>query len=181
MSDDANRTWLDTLAGRSPGADHEAQGLRRQLLARPPADGPDVLERDPAREEALLARARKGGLLPAVKPRTVLWRWPALVAAGLAGVALVAGLLFRSPEPTVRSGAGEIVRLTAADPSVTAERILHDLRAAGVEATAYERLGRHGIDADLPQPLPSSVRSVLRRHGIPEPSDGVLQVEIEPR
>jgi hypothetical protein len=98
-------------------------------------------------------------------------------------MALLAGLLLRAPaEPeTVRSGPGEIVRLSAADPASTAERILHDLRAAGVEATAYERLGRPGIDADLPQPLPGSVRAVLRRHGIPEPTDGVLQVEIEPR
>ena len=143
-------------------------------------------EQDPlasldTRAEALLARARAAGLLARAKPPTVSWRWPALAAAGLAGVVLAAGLLLRpSGEPeTVRSSPGEVVRLTAADPSATAQRILHDLRAAGVEATPYERLGRQGIDADLPQPLPSAVRSVLRRHGIPEPVDGVLQVEIE--
>ena len=185
MSDDADRIWLDTLAGRaSAEADREAEGLRRQLLARAKGDVADAPARDPAREDALLARARSAGLLPAASRPAfwTLWRsGPVLALAGLAGVALLAGLLLRpgTQPDTVRSAPGEVVRLTSSDPAMTAERVVHDLRAAGVEATRYVRLGRQGIDADLPQPLPSAVRSVLRRHKIPEPADGVLQLEIE--
>jgi hypothetical protein len=52
------------------------------------------------------------------------------------------------------------------------------LRAAGVEATGYEALGVHGIDADLPRPITSETRRVLQQFSLPEPADGVLRIEI---
>ncbi len=81
----------------------------------------------------------------------------------------------------VRGTAQAVVRIEAADPSALQRQILEDLRRAGVEATGYERLGRHGIDADLPDLVPPAIERVLQRHGIPVPRDGVLAVEISAR
>ena len=84
-----------------------------------------------------------------------------------------------SPEPlVVREGVSAPVQLQARDPAALKRQIVEELRAAGVEATGYETLGVHGIDADLPQPLTPAVRSVLARHEVPEPADGVLRIEI---
>jgi len=73
-----------------------------------------------------------------------------------------------------------IVRIQSADPIALKRMLLDELRAAGIEATGYERLGVQGIDADLPQPLPENVRAILNRHGIEAPRDGTLQIEIAP-
>jgi len=57
-------------------------------------------------------------------------------------------------------------------------RLLSDLRAAGVSANGYQRLGAEGIDADLPEVLPEKVAAVLDRYHLVPPADGVLRVEI---
>jgi hypothetical protein len=57
--------------------------------------------------------------------------------------------------------------------------LTNELGAAGVTVSGYERLGRIGIDADLPQPVPASIVAILSRHQIPIPRDGVLVVEFE--
>jgi hypothetical protein len=74
---------------------------------------------------------------------------------------------------------GATVRIESSDPQALKARLLRELNAAGVHATGYDRLGRPGIDADLPQPLPPAVHILLDRHHIPIPPDGVLTVEIE--
>jgi hypothetical protein len=81
----------------------------------------------------------------------------------------------------VRGGEDGVVRLTATHPAALKQRILQELRAAGVEATGYEALNVHGIDADLPLPLTDAVRGVLRAHDIEEPADGALRIEIRSR
>jgi hypothetical protein len=81
-------------------------------------------------------------------------------------------------EPVVRGTPDGIVRISAPDPVALKQQLIEELRAAGVSATGYELLGRHGVDADLPQPLTDAVRGVLEKHRIPAPPEGVLRVEI---
>ena len=191
MTDDADRDWIDALAGRTPeGADdaavREAAALRAGILAREDTEPATVPERDAWREDLLIARARREGLIPSRPAGSAGWRrgWHATaVIAAAASVVVAIGFLTReAPEPErVRSAPGAVVRLESPQPQALQRRIVEELRAAGVEATAYERLGAFGIDADLPEPLPSEIEDVLRRHGIPAPRGGVLAVEIAPR
>jgi hypothetical protein len=87
------------------------------------------------------------------------------------------------PLEVVRGVDHGTVHMEARDPAALKRQLTDELEAAGVKVSGYERLGRVGIDADLPQPLPPEVAIILARHQIPIPSDGVLVVEIasEPR
>ena len=205
MSPDDDRIWLEVLAGRAPAAGgdaavgddasargaaareaaaREAEGLRAGILARAVDAAEPVAPQDLRREDALIARARREGLLPAgagARPERRVAGWRTLVAAAAAILVVVAAgvVMRRAPErETVRSAAAGPVRLEAPDPQALQRLILEDLRVAGVRATPYERLGRFGLDADLPVPVPEPIAEVLRRHGIPVPADGVLSVEI---
>lgn len=183
-----DQDWLEALAGRGSSdsqAAREAAPLRDAILARG-VDVPDAASavRDEAREAALIARARREGLIRAnaVTPRrwwTLGWD-NAFAVAAIAGIAIALGL---HVEPTadrevVRSSPDGVVRIEAIDPVQLKQQLLEELRAAGVEATGYELLGRQGIDADLPRPLTGAVRRVLEKHRIAPPADGVLRVEI---
>jgi len=188
MTHDDDNDWLEALAGRAPesASAREAAALRRGILAREVADPAPVPEHDAWREDALIARARREGLIAPRPAARTGWRrgWHATaVVAAAASVVVVIGFLTReAPEPErVRSAPGGVVRLESAQPEALQRRIVVELRALGVEATAYERLGAFGIDADLPEPLPVEVEEVLRHHGIPIPGDGALAVEIVPR
>ena len=178
--------WLDALAGRDRGdsaAAREAASLRGEMLrmAREPAVAP---AQDSVREMNLITRARGEGLLP--KPKRTSLRWALLWNAGfavaaLAAIAIGVGVYMSATidtEPVVRGMPDGIVRISAPDPAALKHELVEELRVAGVSATGYEVLGRHGVDADLPQPLTDAVRRVLERHHIPAPPDGVLRVEI---
>ena len=188
MIPEDDQNWLDALAGRagtdSPGA-REASNVREGMLrmaSTRATSAPAAQERE--REAALIERARREGLLP--EPERAPWRWPwawnaGLAVAAVAAIAIGIGLQLRAPvdtEPVVRATPDGIVRLSAPDPATLKHELIEDLRAAGVSATGYELLGRHGVDADLPQPLTDAVRRVLEKHRIPPPQDGVLRVEI---
>jgi len=188
MTQDDDRIWLEALAGRSGGdrspVAREAEALRAGILARVVVDDPPVDAVDAAREDELIERAARVGLLPRLRrdARGVWWTpWRgALAAAALGGLVVAIGLVTRpavEPQPVLRAPAG-VVRLEADDPLRLQRQILSELRDLGVPATGYERLDRRGVDADLPQPIPADVRSVLARHGIPLPDDSVLRVEI---
>jgi hypothetical protein len=195
MTDQETEIWLEALAGRAAADDRrapvlEAQVLRDTLLRMPQPDAPLEPSQDRNREAALLELARREGLLvDRINDRG--WRsrlgvfaaWPALGAlTALACSAIVIAILVRpsrAPE-TVRGAPEELVVLTDAHPARLRSELLTELEAAGVKATAYERLGREGIDADLPQPIPERVRTVLSRHHIEIPRDGVLRIEIAP-
>lgn len=82
-------------------------------------------------------------------------------------------------DTTVRSANDAVTLLHARDPEALRAEIVTALSHQGVNATAYTRLGRTGIDADLPRPLSAGVKTVLDRYRIPAPGDGVLRVEIE--
>jgi chorismate mutase len=185
--------WLEALAGRAEEAEpaagaHEAGVLRALIHARVLEDSPAVAPVDPAREAELIERARAEGLLPAPTTPPAArrgWRWliesrGVLALAAVATVA-VAVALFRPVSPpaeTVRGSENGVVRIEARDPQRLRQQLTEELRAVGVRVSGYERLGRLGLDAELPEPVSPEVRRVLERHHIPLPTDGALVVEI---
>lgn len=186
MSDTDDHDWLEALAGR--GTAHsatrrEALVLRGALLAATRDENlARLAPRDARREEDLLERAAREGVIGRPAPRR---NFLLPIAAGLA-LTLTAGLLIRwqataPDDQAVRGSDSGVVRLGADDPAALKLRILEALRAAGVEATGYEALGVHGIDADLPRPLTPAARRALAEFAIPEPADGVLRIEIRGR
>jgi hypothetical protein len=180
MQDD-DEFWFDALAGRvtrDSAASREAQELRAAMLAREVHEA-EVEETDGARERKLLARAR-GDAVVAISNRK-----PSALQLSLATAAIVVLALgfwsFERPAEdafVVRSAPDGTVRIEAADPQALKRRLLSDLRAAGVAANGYQRLGAEGIDADLPGVLPEQVAAVLDRYHLAPPADGVLRVEI---
>ena len=68
----------------------------------------------------------------------------------------------------------------AAQPGRAADAIASELRSVGVEVRRYRRLGREGLDADLPQPPSPAQREVLVRHHVAVPDKGELRLEIAP-
>jgi hypothetical protein len=192
--DEDTEVWLEALAGRAAANDRrapvlEARALRERLLRMPQPAAPLEPTQDGRREAALLELARREGLLAErIKDRP--WRgrlglfaaWPALGAlTALACSAVAIAILLHPSRPqAVRGAPEELVMLSAADPVRLKNELLAELKAAGVQATGYERLGREGVDADLPQPVPARVRAVLARHHLEVPRDGVLRIEIAP-
>lgn len=187
-----DQDWLDALAGRTPAgsrraAIREARRLRDHIQRNVRAPDVAVAERDAQREEQLLERARREGLIdPAQltrrsrrRLRSGVARWVAL-AAGIAAIAIAPLLLFRSVHPTehFRGTADHVIRIEAVEPTALKMQILDELRAAGVPATGYEQLGVAGIDASLPKPVPPQVRAILSRRHLTVPSNGVLRIEI---
>ncbi len=189
---DEDDLWFSALAGQAQAADGNAlaaqtAALRAAIRGRSVMDAGEVPATDPAREAALMARARAAGVLPAMapgeaqdgvrsKPRTLRW---AALAAALACVVAGISLQMRTETTVVRGDSAAVVHLQSRDPLRLKKDLLRELNAAGVRATGYENLGRQGIDADVPLPLPEGVRKVLERHAIPLPAGNVLQIEIE--
>jgi hypothetical protein len=189
MSRDDDDKWLDALAGRTaendpaPGA-REGRELRASLRRMTAESAPQRSTRDRAREALLLERAQHAGLIPR-RARSRFFGLPTTLTPWslAAALCLAIGLAFfmqPATTPIVERSDDGIVRIQSADPIALKRMLLDELRAAGIEATGYERLGVQGIDADLPQPLPENVRAILNRHGIEAPRDGTLQIEIAP-
>ena len=195
MNPDDDSIWLDALAGRVDSAPSEAEqwqaplregaALRELIRCQPFDVASDVPGVDAEREAALIEQARREGLLAhSAAPRRRGLRVSRLgfAVAAILVVAIGAGF-WRSllpPTETLRGIEHGTVRLTAADPPALKHQLTEELQAAGATVSGFERLGRAGIDADLPQPLSPQLVRVLERHHIPIPSDGVLIVEIEP-
>jgi hypothetical protein len=190
MSTDELDRWLEALAGRDvDGGSEEGRALRAHIRAQTPDPVAAVEQIDRAREAQLIARARAAGLLAAENPRlgrgagTPRRPWLArasLMAATFAGIAIGVTTWWytRVPTETFRGAANGIVELEARNPRALELRLMQELKDVGVNATGYERLGRIGLDADLPLPVAQNVRRVLEQHHIPVPSDGALVVEI---
>lgn len=197
MTDDRDiDAWLETLAGREAAAGApvgDARALRAALRTRRTIDERTLLDEiDAARfghTPRLLERARRDPILgPAIargasRQRGPRGLWSALLAAGIAGVAvLLVWTLRPGSEPAVyRQAPDAVVRLEADDPRALRDEIAAALRTAGVEVVRYERFERQGIDGELPKPVTPAVLAVLARYGIPLPADAVLRVEIAPR
>ena len=183
MTEEGDKTWLEVLAGRTPDNPHppaarEAQLLRDSIARRRRTQQADLPARDSRREAELIARARREGLInfrASVRPAVAL-----ACAAAIAFVSVGLFLLLQpsDPQEIVRGSHDGIVTIEAANPVASRDRIVSELRAVGISATGYERLGMQGLDADLPKPIPAPVREVLDEHRLPVPGDGVLKVEI---
>ena len=137
---------------------------------------PRALEGDPF--------ARRATFLSALRASGRGW-----VAAVIAIGVLVLGWQFREPvskqvaqpaAPTAAPAPATATRLHAADPSALKQQLVDELRASGIEAIGYDRLGLSGVDAQLPQPVPPAARATLDKYGIRVPADGVVRVEISP-
>ncbi len=181
MTQDDDDLWLDALAGRAArdsDASREAQELRAAMLARDVRDV-EVEPTDAAREQMLLERARRDGVL-AILPRKPSRMQLSLAAAALVCVALGFWSIEQPRDDAfvVRSAPDGTIRMESADPQALKQRLLSDLRAVGIAANGYQRLGTEGIDADLPPELPDKVAAVLDRYHLVPPVDGVLRVEI---
>lgn len=178
-SRDDDQAWLDALAGRETprsATGREAQELRRALLRETSTATIHALT--PRREEALIQRAVDEGLIPRATRRRPAWALP--LAAGILLV-FGAGIFLRLQPPTstvVRGDEKGVVQMTAADPASLKRTLLAELRAAGVDASGYEALGVHGIDAELNLPPAAAVQRVLDKYDIPVPADGGLHIEI---
>lgn len=184
MQDD-DELWLDALAGRvapDSAAAREGLAVRAAMLARD-VGNVEVEQSDAAREQILIERARRDGVLPMAGAAR---RKPSSLQLSLATAAIVCLALgfwaIERPRDNdafvVRSAPGGTVRIESNDPEALKRRLLADLRAAGVSANGYQRLGAEGIDADLPEVLPEKVVAVLDRYHLAPPADGVLRVEI---
>jgi hypothetical protein len=138
---------------------------------------PRALEGDPfAKRATLLSSLRASGR-----------GW---VAAGIAISVLLLGWQFRVPlsQSVSKGGAGtsppatpataQTARLHAANPAALKQQIVDELRAAGVEAIGYDRLGLSGVDAKLPTPVPAAARATLEKYAVGMPADGVVRIEI---
>jgi hypothetical protein len=184
--------WLDVLAGRVTATQPseqlravalEAAALREFIRQPDPASSLDAPLVDAQREKELIARARREGLLVSDAggghAKFVLRRF-SLAAAAVLVVAMGIGVwrTSLSPQSVVRGVDHGTVHLETRDPAALKRQLTQELEAAGVKVSGYERLGRAGIDADLPQPLTTQVAKILERHRIPIPSDGALVVEI---
>jgi hypothetical protein len=166
MSDKDDRDWLETLAGQISQA-------RPADLTRGQSDDPVV---DPAALEGNPFE-RKATWRTAVRA-TGTRGW---AAAALAVAALALGMHLAprtTTNETVRTSPDGVVRLADANPRALRQRIVGELRAAGVQANGYAQLGINGIDADLSLPVSSDVQRVLMSHRIPAPTDGALRLEI---
>ncbi len=190
---DQDQDWLDTLAGRSPSGVHRAAGregqeLRAHIQRNVRAPDVTVPEHDARREAQLLDRARREGLIdPTQLTRRARQRLRpralgglVALAAGLAGITVALTMFLHGGPRTehLRGARENVIHLEAADPTALKMEILDELRAAGVSATGYERLGIEGINADLPKPVPPRVRDVLTRHHLSVPTGGELRIEI---
>jgi hypothetical protein len=112
----------------------------------------------------------------------------AWVAAAIAVGVLALGWQFRTPvsrqvanqvaPQSAQVAPSPATHLATASPSVLKQQLVDELRASGVEAIGYDRLGLSGVDARLPKPLPDATRAILAKYGIPVPPDGVMRVEI---
>lgn len=193
MSEPDDLEWLSALSGKAAvdgqsATGREARMLREAILEHSKDETPVALADERTRQAQLLERARREGLLKphvtaSATPRSRTGQPGALLrmclAAGLACLAIFAVWVWiPTRPPDVARGPEQIFRMQAQDPKSLKGQILADLRAAGVAATGYEALDAEGIDADLPAPLTTPVENVLRKYGIPAPTDGTLRVEI---
>jgi hypothetical protein len=195
MIHDDDDAWLEALAGRiepeQVAAEQqrplmlEAIALREWIRRQESPALPDVVTIDAKREEDLLGRARLDGLLARTAAgQRARFRLRGLGLAAAAVLFAAVGIeLWQStrlgPQETFRGLDHGTIHLVARDPPALKRQLTEELQAAGATVLSYERLGRVGIDVDLPQPLPAQIARILERHHIPLPSDGVLVVEIE--
>jgi hypothetical protein len=198
MSGDEDTLWLDALAGRISDPSQawalEALLLRTLIQTQTSEIACDIPSADAQREQELIRRARAEGLLPGeVIPGPTVGSAPSqrrrrfvdtrfqVAAAAMVVIAAGIGIWHATlvPTETLRGTLNGIVHLEARDPRALERQLTEELHAVGVQVSGYERLGRIGMDAELPQPVSQRIVEILQRHHIPVPTDGALTVEID--
>lgn len=199
MEADDDQRWLDVLAGRiPPRADdavmQQAQALRIALRATPQPLPAGELSSADQRITQLLARARAQGVLnPPARPRLLpafldgLWSIRGPWVAPAMGLVLVAGLLSlwwpahqeSGNEAVLRGAPPAVQHLPSSDPLASQAALADALQRAGAQVQPFERLGRHGLDIELPQPLPATLRQLLQQHGLQTPTGTALVIEFD--
>ena len=141
---------------------------------------PRALEGDPFAQRATFLsslRASSRGWVAAAIAVGVLflgWQFRAPLSQSVSGGAASPGPSATTP-PTAQTA-----RLRAADPAALKQQLVDELRAAGVDAIGYDRLGLSGVDARVPMPVPDAARATLEKYAIAVPADGVVRIEITP-
>lgn len=186
-------TWLRDALRRDTA--------RQQLAAEAIEPATDGLQR-------LLARSAAEGLADATAQRRrwlpglchgcaarwrLAWAWlhagrttgwaaaGTLATAALLGAWLVAPVEQPATEaPVLRHAPGALQVFIDAQPLLRRDRLAATLESAGVSVRRYERLGRHGLDAELPWPLPAALGQALREQGLQTPKQAELKVEFAP-
>jgi hypothetical protein len=195
--------WLQTLAGAGQRDTPPATRLEAELLA----TGLKALAGDAAAAGGSSAsQARRDALLAALdsephNPRRPWWhcagcserwrRWrgdtmPAPALAGLAFVLSLSAVLWtwapwRDPAPEaglLRSGVA-VQLLVHPQPQAQRDALAQALLRQGAEVRRYQRLGRYGLQADLPTPVPADLQALLAAAGLPAIAGATLQVEYE--
>lgn len=197
----ADDDWFETLGGRKPrAADRlaaaEAAMLRAALrhqqtldaepAAQPPL--PPLQLPQPPRSRAWHCRscAERWQRL-----RSAPWAWLGAGAAALAAVLATTLLLQsglpggrdRSDDETLRGAASAPAAglrvVPVADPQRARDGLADRLAAAGVEVRRYQRLGRHGLQAQWQGELPAALQAELRGLGVQVSVGMPLQIEFE--
>jgi hypothetical protein len=203
MKDD-DEAWSQALAGRPPAnmdaaSATEARLLRAGLLgAEEPQPAPLSEEQRQRLLQAVRAAAGPGpqgqpwcagcarrwrALQQALRgPRGRGWPLAGAATAMLAALAVTAvwqlGPLGQPTEPVFRGPAatGTVVR-TVADPLAQRQALAAELAATGATVRRYERLGRQGLEAQWPLPLPASATQALQAQGLAADAEGLVRVE----
>lgn len=189
------------MAGRdAPDSDartrKSAAWLRAAMLSYRMSAPPGVPSDPDVRVSRLLARARAAGVLGTASNEAVIpkraphsmgrWLgWPQALAASVVlcavGALLIPGDRFDEDADVMRGAPVQtFTAIDAASASARRDQMLKALRAAGLDAQPYERLGRPGIDAALDVPLPAKHASALKAMGIAPPQGPSLQIEFIP-
>lgn len=202
MSRTDDDDWLDALAGRPRAGARSATLAEAQLLRQGARAWRPQVAAEPAPDDAAAlqqAAARAGLLRPRRWCSGCAARWQAwqqrvaaagprgwTLAASLAAVALLSPLAWRDatpPEPVTRGAPdanAESTRLRQhADPRAERERLAAELEALGARVQRFDRLGRHGLSAEWPGPVPPGTEARLRALGLARAADGSVQLEVE--
>jgi hypothetical protein len=117
-------------------------------------------------------------------PKAAFGTCGAGLLAGLAVFAVVEGwqspqLAFDTLPPAMRSSNQAELRVIAVDdPQAFRNQLANEMSAQGAQVRRYQRLGRFGIDARLPDPLPQALQQSLMRLEVPA-AVTVVRLEFE--
>ena len=200
MKDDDD-LWFEALAGRA-GSDHnaaqsafEARLLRAALLqSSPPLPrvAPPGRQDEQQLRDALHA-ARKTrrctGCARRWQALQAWWRRPGRPAFGAALAAFVVAVSVfalwpnrpvQRPETVLRgSRSFEPQLIGTAAPAERRNALATQLTAQGATVRRYERLGRQGLEAQLPLPLSPALQATLTGAGLHVSAEGDLRVEFD--
>lgn len=172
-------------AGQMPAAEQRIERLLGRAVqagvlppspaAQPAPSQPAVPSRRPAWWRQLFGSPARGASRPAIG-----WALaPALVVVALVGTVLLRQTDPPAERPDVERGPA-LQQISAADPAQRQQQLVQALRAAGLDAQPFERLGRRGVDIELPVPLPPPQAQALQREGLRAPEGPNLIVEVLP-